>query len=191
MSEGKKRWKKDLDLLFLKVKESEDEELVEIFPFLNYYKDKSEEFVEIFPFLEYHKDKKSGKEDVRFFPFFNFHKENKSFGSFGEFSKKSRKNWKLGGIAFGLFIMLVGTVWTLENTSELYLDGVILFGTGLILLGLNLSRYFAGIKTSKVTVILGILLLILGAGDYFAFDVPVVALLLILIGAYIIFKSLR
>ncbi len=67
-------------------------------------------------------------------------------------------------------------------------EGIWLVGVGIILLGLNAARYFNGIKMSNFTIGLGILALLVGIASFAGVDLPLLPIVLILIGADIIFK---
>lgn len=61
-------------------------------------------------------------------------------------------------------------------------------GVGTIMLGLNVARYFFEIKISGFTTVLGILAIISGVLQLAGMDMPEGAILLIILGAYIIIK---
>jgi hypothetical protein len=56
------------------------------------------------------------------------------------------------------------------------------------MLGLNAARYFNGIKMSGFTTVLGILALLSGTAQLLGMDMLEGALLLILLGAYLLLK---
>ncbi len=102
-------------------------------------------------------------------------------------TQKSALNKRLEAIGWGLFLIMIGGIWLAPG--EWVPQGTWLIGAGLIMLGINGVRYLKGIKTSGLTVVLGILALFAGLGSLFGVK-PLVAILLILIGAGIILKPL-
>ncbi len=102
-------------------------------------------------------------------------------------AQKSALNKRLEAIGWGLFLIIIGGIWLVPN--EQVPQGTWLIGAGLIMLGINGVRYLKGIKTSSLTIVLGILALFAGLGGLFGVK-PLVAILLIIIGAGIILKPL-
>ncbi len=96
-------------------------------------------------------------------------------------------NKRLEAIGWGLFLIMIGGIWLVPD--EHVPQGTWLIGAGLIMLGINWVRYLKGIKTSGFTIVLGILALLAGLGGLFGVK-PLVAILLILMGASIILKPL-
>jgi hypothetical protein len=101
-------------------------------------------------------------------------------------AEKQDLNKRLEAAALGLFLIMIGGLWLVPD--RLVPHGVWSLGVGLILLGLNAARYFSGIRMSRFTIVLGILALITGAGAFFGMDLPVFAILLMLLGANLILK---
>ena len=93
-------------------------------------------------------------------------------------------NERLENIAWGLFLIIVGVTFLGPDVQAPV--GVWLIGSGLIMLGLNVVRYFSGIKTSSFTIGLGSLALVAGIAS--AFSVKIFGVLLILFGAGIIVR---
>ena len=83
---------------------------------------------------------------------------------------------------------MIGGLWLIPD--ERVPEGTWLIGTGLIILGLVGIRFLYGIKISGFWVVLGILALAFGISDFLGLDLPVFAILLILVGASIILKPL-
>ena len=86
--------------------------------------------------------------------------------------------------AWGAFLILLGVTSHIPGLPP----GFGTLGVGIILLGLNLARYFSHLPTSGFTVTLGIIALCLGVADIAralinpALELPVFPLLLIIIG---------
>jgi hypothetical protein len=95
---------------------------------------------------------------------------------------------RLDELAWALFLILIGAIWLLPAGTVP--EGTWLAGAGLILLGINAARSLKGIKVSGFGIVLGVLALVAGLGHIAGVKVPVLAILLILIGASIILKPL-
>jgi len=95
-------------------------------------------------------------------------------------------NKRLETAFFGLFLIMAGGQWLLHDANVP--NGTWDVGVGLILLGLNAARYFSGLRMSGFTTFLGILAFVGGLAQMiFNFDFGG-ALLLIVLGAYLILK---
>ena len=81
--------------------------------------------------------------------------------------------------------MLGGFALVPDNTIP---KGVWSLGVGLIMLGLNAARYYYKLKMSGFTTVLGILSLIGGIAELVGITSLDGALLLIILGAYLILK---
>ncbi len=92
-------------------------------------------------------------------------------------------------IGWGVLLIAVGTIWLLPE--RLVPDGSWLIAAGLIMLGLNAARFFCGVTTSGFSLIVGILALIAGLGEFFSIGVPLIPIALIVIGAFSLLKPLR
>ena len=101
-------------------------------------------------------------------------------------SEKAALNKRLETAFWGLFLIMLGGQFLLKNVN--LPDGIWDVGIGLIFLGLNAARYFNGLRMSGFTTFLGILALVGGLAQMiFKFDFGG-ALLLIVLGAYLILK---
>ena len=103
-------------------------------------------------------------------------------------AQKNALDKRLDSIGWGLFLLMIGGLWLAPEGSVP--EGTWLIGTGLIILGLTGVRYLNRIKISGFWVVLGILALGCGLSDLFGIDLPVFAILLIIVGASIILKPL-
>jgi hypothetical protein len=95
---------------------------------------------------------------------------------------------RLDDVAWALFLILIGAIWLLPAGTVP--EGSWLVGAGLILLGINAVRSVRGIKMSGLAIALGVLALVAGLGHLAGVQVPVLAILFILIGASIILRPL-
>ena len=96
-------------------------------------------------------------------------------------------NKTLENIAWGLFLVMIGGMWLAPE--DVVPEGTWLIGVGLIMIGLNAARHLKGIKTSTFTVFLGTLALVVGLADFAGIDLPLLPILLIIIGAHIIYGA--
>jgi hypothetical protein len=104
----------------------------------------------------------------------------------GQDPEKAALNKRFESVAWGLFlIMLGGFALVPDNTIP---KGVWSIGIGVIMLGLNVARYFYKIKMSGFTTVLGIISLIGGIAELVGLTSLDGALLLIILGAYLILK---
>ena len=99
----------------------------------------------------------------------------------------------LEAIAWGAFFILWGITQLLPSLPE----GIGAIGIGVILVGLNLARYWKGQPTSGSTTILGILALLLGALELarpllnLSFELPIFAILLLALGLMTLARGLK
>jgi len=100
--------------------------------------------------------------------------------------EKAALNKRLETVFWGVFLIMLGG-WGLIP-DEIIPKGAWSIGVGLLLLGLNATRYFNGIRMSGFTTILGILSLLGGIGDMLGWADLNGAVLLIILGAYLILK---
>ncbi|MEW6029764.1 MAG: hypothetical protein AB1554_09825 [Chloroflexota bacterium] len=99
---------------------------------------------------------------------------------------KAALNKRLETAFWGLFLIMLGGQWLLRDSNVP--RGLWDMGVGLLFLGLNAARYFNGLKMSGFTTFLGILAFVGGLAQLlFKFDLGG-ALLLIVLGAYLILK---
>ncbi len=96
-------------------------------------------------------------------------------------------------VAWGAFFIW----WGITELFPFLPHGIGAVGIGLILLGLNATRARNGLPTSGFTITLGILALVLGglelAGSVLSlpFEIPVFAILLIVLGMIVLGRGLR
>ncbi len=103
-------------------------------------------------------------------------------------SEKAALNKRLEQIGWGLFLIMIGGIALVPNKQVP--EGTWLIGAGLIMLGLNVARYFNHLPLSSFTLVVGILAIVVGASDFFGADLPFFPILLIVIGASILLKPL-
>lgn len=100
--------------------------------------------------------------------------------------EKAVLNKRLEAAAWGLFLIMAGGfMFVPQNQIP---QGLWSIGIGVIMLGLNAARYCYGIRMSGFTTFLGILSLLGGFLELIGVRSLQGALLLIILGAWLIFK---
>jgi hypothetical protein len=99
---------------------------------------------------------------------------------------KAALNKRLETVAWGSFLILLGGFMFIPE--EIIRGGWWSIGVGLIMLGLNAARFVAGLRMSAFTTILGLLSLIGGLLDLVSSYNLDGAVLLIVLGAYLLVK---
>ena len=99
---------------------------------------------------------------------------------------KPELNKRLEAVGWGLLLIMLGGFGLVPNDQVP--KGVWSIGVGVIMLGLNVARYFFKIKMSGFTTVLGILALVGGITELIGMTSLEGGLLLILLGAYLILK---
>ena len=99
---------------------------------------------------------------------------------------KQALNKRLESIGWALFLIMLGCTGLVPR--DMIPQGVWSIGVGAILLGLNASRYANGIRMSGFTVVLGLLAVLTGIAELFGADLPIFAILLIIVGASMILR---
>lgn len=100
--------------------------------------------------------------------------------------RKVELNKRLETIAWGLFLVMLGGFMFVPKS--LAPDGLWSVCVGLIMLGLNVARYFNKIRMSGFTTVLGILSIIGGVVQLLGVKNLEGAFLLIILGAFLILK---
>ena len=99
---------------------------------------------------------------------------------------KAALNKRLETIAWGAFLVMLGGFMFVPD--EIIKGGWWSIGVGLIFLGLNAARYFNGLRMSGFTTFLGIISVIGGVLDLAGMEGVNGAVLLIVLGSYLILK---
>jgi hypothetical protein len=100
--------------------------------------------------------------------------------------EKATLNKRLEGAAWGLLLIMVGGFMFVPQSQVP--QGLWSIGIGVIMLGLNAARFYYGIRMSGFTTFLGILSLLGGLLELIGVTSLQGALLLIILGASLIFK---
>ena len=102
--------------------------------------------------------------------------------------KKQKLNRRFETIGWGLFLIMIGGIGLVPK--DRVPEGTWIVGVGIIMLGLNLARYLTGIKMSVFTIVLGIVALAVGGSAFYGIELPLFAILIIIIGISIIVRLL-
>ncbi len=100
--------------------------------------------------------------------------------------EKAALNKRLESIGWGFFLIMLGGFALVPN--NMIPKGWWSIGVGVIMLGLNLARYFNKIRMSGFTIVLGILSVAGGITELLGVTKLQGAFLLIILGAYLILK---
>lgn len=109
---------------------------------------------------------------------------------------KKTLNNRYETVAWAAILILLGVLNLIPGEQ----NGIFVLGVGMILLGLNLARYFSKISTNTVTIVLGVIATFLGiivllrpmlhippiTIELFSFPV-----LLLVIGVYLLFQAIK
>jgi hypothetical protein len=100
--------------------------------------------------------------------------------------EKAALNKRLEAIGWGLFLVMLGGFILVPGDQ--FPKGWWSIGVGVIMLGLNVARYFNQIRMSGFTTFLGLVAIISGILEFAGLDTLGGALFLIILGAYILIK---
>ena len=99
-------------------------------------------------------------------------------------------NKALDGLAWGLFIILIGVGWWAGDYYQMDTGPYIALGVGLILVGLNAIRAGTGIKVSKFSLFVGLVALAIGVAGILGYSLDLFLTVVILIGLFIVGEAL-
>lgn len=91
---------------------------------------------------------------------------------------------RLDEVGWALLFLMSGAILAVPGIPHPWAAWFI--GVGAILVGLNLVRYATGLRVHIVTTGCGAIAMAAGVGAYFGIDIPILALILVLIGAVIL-----
>lgn len=101
---------------------------------------------------------------------------------------RTRLDSLLDDIAWGLVLILTGAIWLIPE--ERVPEGVWLLGVAAIILGANLVRYSGHVRVSGFALALGVVALLAGLARLWRHDLPLIAMLFILMGVSLVLKPL-
>ena len=90
------------------------------------------------------------------------------------------------GLAWGLFIVLLGAGWFVETETGIETSPYISLGVGLILIGLNGARMLNKTKLSKFSLFIGFVALATGITGILGYKLELIPTIIILIGLFMI-----
>ena len=99
-----------------------------------------------------------------------------------------RPGQRLEELALALFLIMTGAIWLAPRAWVP--EGAWLAGTGLILLGLNAVRSFQGLPTNGFGIVVGVAALAAGSGRILGREHLFVPILLIVLGAAMVIKTM-
>jgi hypothetical protein len=105
----------------------------------------------------------------------------------------SKSNVNFETIAWGALFIL----WGLTSLFTSLPDGIGAVGIGLIMIGLNVARSWAGQPTSGFTTTFGFLALLLGGLElarpllHLSFELPIFAILLLALGLIVLVRAMK
>jgi hypothetical protein len=105
-----------------------------------------------------------------------------------ENTRKATLNRRLENFGWGVLLITIGTIWLVPEKQVP--PGSWLIAAGLIMLGLNATRYLNGIRMSSFSLVLGIFALAAGLGDFLGWKLPLLAIAVIVIGVSMLLRSM-
>jgi len=108
-------------------------------------------------------------------------------GSGKEATRERReKTKKITAVGWGAFFMWFGFVLMVDAGT-----GAILVGVGVISLCVQVARKYAGLESDGFWMVVAILFVVVGVWELYQVQIPLMAILLIVIGAAFILSALR
>ena len=112
------------------------------------------------------------------------------------------KNSRLIGLSIlvGLIVLVTSCSICFRHKEQMLAEKVardieenqraFLIGLGALFIGLNIVRYFYSQKISKFWSVIGFILIVIGLGEFFSLEIPVIPVVIIVIGISMILKPL-
>lgn len=92
-------------------------------------------------------------------------------------------------LAWGLFIVLIGLCWAINEYYAISMVPYVALGAGIILIGLNVARTGLGMRLSKFSLFIGIVAFAFGGAALIGYELPLFAMIIVLIGLFIIAEA--
>ncbi len=102
--------------------------------------------------------------------------------------ERKRLSGRLDDVAWALLFLMSGAILAIPGIPHPWAAWFI--GVGAVLLGVNLARVANGLPASVLITGCGVIAVAAGVGAYWGVDLPIVALVLVLIGAVILIEPL-
>jgi hypothetical protein len=106
-------------------------------------------------------------------------------------TEKSPTNKFLDAVAWGVFIVLLGSCWIASSYYTIDTGIYLALGTGLILIALNLVRRTMNISISKFSLFIGLLALALSASGIVGYALPFIPTVIVLVGLFIVAEAIQ
>lgn len=100
--------------------------------------------------------------------------------------ERRKKARKVTAVGWGAFFIWLGFVLMAGGGS-----GAILIGVGVISLCVQVARKYAGLESEGFWIIVAILFVVVGVWEIFQVQLPLMAIMLVVIGAAVILTALR
>ena len=97
-------------------------------------------------------------------------------------------NKRLDEVGWALFLLMIGILWLVPD--DVVPHGAWMVGTGVILLGINVVRSVKSIPINGFSTALGAFALVAGLISIIGIDAPIFPILLVVVGAMLLFKPL-
>lgn len=101
---------------------------------------------------------------------------------------RKRLSGRLDDVGWALLFLMSGAILAIPGVPHPWAAWFI--GVGAILIGVNLVAYAMGLRLNVLTAGCGAIAVAAGVGAYFGIDIPILALVLVLIGAVILLGPL-
>jgi hypothetical protein len=105
--------------------------------------------------------------------------------------QKTMRNKIFDTVAWGAFIVLLGVGWMSSIAYQVSTTVYIALGVGMILIALNLARYFTETKISKFSLFVGLIALALSSSGIVGYELPFIPTLVILIGLFVVAEAVQ
>ncbi len=105
--------------------------------------------------------------------------------------QKTARNKVFDAVAWGTFIVLLGVGWITSIAYQVSTTVYIALGVGVILIALNLARYFTAIKISKFSLFVGLIALALSGAGIVGYELPFIPTLIVLVGLFVVAEAVQ
>lgn len=103
-------------------------------------------------------------------------------------NERTRTSERMDEVGWALLFLMSGAILVVPGLPHPWAAWFI--GVGAILVGLNLVRYTSGLRVHVLTSGCGAIAMAAGVGAYIGIEIPILALVLVLIGAVILVEPL-
>ncbi len=102
--------------------------------------------------------------------------------------ERKRLSGRLDDVGWALLFLMSGAILAIPGIPHPWAAWFI--GVGAILIAVNVVRYAMGLRVNALTAGCGAIAAAAGVGAYFGIEIPILALVLVLIGAVILLEPL-